>query len=80
VGFRTFDHLIDESFDSETDPKTRLELIVAQVADIIRNGAGAFAAAAGATCKYNAEHLREYNAAQRRQLPDNLLQYLNERP
>jgi hypothetical protein len=24
--------------------------------------------------------LREYNAAQRRQLPDNLLQYLNERP
>ena len=80
AGFRTFSHLIDESFDSETDPDTRLELIVAQVADIIRNGAGAFAAAAGATCKYNAEHLREYNAAQRRQLPDNLLQYLNERP
>jgi hypothetical protein len=79
AGFRTFDHLIDESFDSESCPETRLKLIVEQVADIIRNGAGAFATAAGDTCKYNAEHLREYNAAQRRQLPDNLLQYLNER-
>jgi hypothetical protein len=80
VGFRTFDHLIDESFDLEENPHTRLQLIVAQVADVVKNGAGAFAAAATDTCKYNAEHLREYNAEQRRQLPDNLLQYLNERP
>jgi hypothetical protein len=80
AGFRTFGDLIDESFDLETDPQTRLNLITEQVADIVQNGAEAFAQAASSTCKYNAEHLREYNAAQRRQLPDSLLQYLNERP
>ena len=80
AGFRTFSDLIDESFDLETDPHTRLQLIVAQVQDIVRNGASAFAAAASDTCKYNTEHLREYNREQRAQLPHTLTQYLNERP
>lgn len=76
AGFRTFGDLIDESFDSEPDPETRLNLIVEQVADIVNNGAGAFAAAAQAACLHNQAHLREYNAAQRQALPEQLLEYI----
>lgn len=77
AGFRTFGHLIDERFDTIDDPAQRLALIVDTVGDVIRNGAEDFYRAARDICVYNQNHLREYNAAQRRQLPEDLLQYLN---
>lgn len=79
AGFRTFAHLIDERFDLTDDPAQRLAQIVEQVRDICYNGAGDFYRAAQDVCKYNQQHLREYNAQQRALLPDSLECYLNER-
>jgi len=80
AGFRTFAHLINEQFDTIDDPVRRAEMIVDTVADICYNGAGEFARAAQDVCKYNQQHLIEYNREQRAQLPVLLEQYLNERP
>ena len=79
AGFQTFGHLIDESFDSIDDPKSRADRIVDVVADICYNGAASFLKLAQDVCKYNYQHLREHNARERAELPDRLTQYINER-
>jgi hypothetical protein len=79
AGFRTFGHLIDESFDSIDDPADRANRIVDTVADICYNGAASFLKSAEDVCKYNYQHLREHNARERAELPDRLTQYINER-
>ena len=78
AGFRTFGHLIDESFDHMADPKTRADRLVDTVADICYNGADSFLEAAQDVCKYNYQHLREHNRREREQLPERLAQYINE--
>jgi hypothetical protein len=79
AGFRTFGQLIDESFDTIDDPKSRADRIVDVVADICYNGAASFLEATQDVCKYNYQHLREHNARERAELPDRLTQYINER-
>jgi len=79
AGFRTFSHLIDETFDSIDDPKSRADRIVDVIADICYNGAASFLKAAQDICKYNYQHLREHNARERAELPDRLTQYINDR-
>jgi hypothetical protein len=79
AGFRTFGHLIDESFDSIEDPQARADRVVDTVADICYNGADSFLAAAQDICKYNYQHLREHNCRERKQLSEHLAQYINER-
>jgi hypothetical protein len=79
AGFRTFGHLIDETFDSIDDPTDRANRIVDVVADICYNGAASFLESAEDVCKYNYQHLREHNARERAELPDRLTQYINER-
>jgi hypothetical protein len=78
-GFRTFDHLIDESFDVIDDPQARMERIIEVIADVVRNGSLAFLMASQEVCKYNQQHLREHNRRERAQLPQNLARYINER-
>jgi hypothetical protein len=78
AGFRTFGHLIDETFDSIDDPADRANRIVDVVADICYNGAASFLKSAQDVCKYNYQHLREHNARERAELPQRLVQYINE--
>ena len=78
AGFQTFGHLIDESFDSIDDPKSRADRVVDVVSDICYNGAVSFLEAAQDICKYNYQHLREHNAHERAELPLRLAQYINE--
>jgi len=79
AGFRTFEALIDESFDQIDCPQERLECIISMVDDICANGPAEFWEASRDICKYNQQHLVEYNREQRAQLPRNLLDYINER-
>jgi hypothetical protein len=78
AGFRTFGHLIDESFDMIDNAQDRADAVVATVKDICYNGASSFLTAAREVCKYNYQHLREHNARERNSLPQNLIVYLNE--
>jgi len=79
AGFKTFDTLIDESYDQINTPTARIERIIDTVRDISLNGAANFWEASRDICKYNQQHLVEYNRQQRAELPTLLEQYLNER-
>jgi hypothetical protein len=79
AGFRTFGHLIDESFDSIDDPQQRADRLVEVVEDICYNGARSFMMASEEVCKYNQQHLVEHNQRERARLPQRLEQYLNDR-
>lgn len=79
AGFQTFNSIIDESYDQIDCPHTRLERIIETVRYISRGGAAHFWEASRDICKYNQQHLVEYNKQQRAQLPLQLEQYLNER-
>lgn len=78
VGFRTFGHLIDESFDQIENAQDRANQIVAVVQDICYNGAWEFLSACRDTCEYNYQRLQEYNRQERKQLPNKLKEYLDE--
>jgi hypothetical protein len=77
AGFQTFHTLLDESYDQIDCPQARSERIIDTVRDISLNGAANFWQASRDICKYNQQHLVEYNRQQRAQLPDNLKKYLN---
>jgi hypothetical protein len=79
AGFQTFAHYVDESFDQIDCPHRRAERIIDTVHWIVRNGAAEFWDATRDVCKYNQQHLVEYNQIQRTQLPQQLEQFLNER-
>jgi hypothetical protein len=79
AGFQTFHTLIDEGYDQIDSPHHRSERIIDTVRDISLNGAAKFWEASRDICKYNQQHLVEYNREQRAQLPRNLLNYINER-
>jgi len=79
AGFQTFHTLLDESYDQIDCPQARSERIIDTVRDISLNGAANFWDASRDICKYNQQHLVEYNQQQRTALPILLEQYLNER-
>jgi hypothetical protein len=57
MGFRTFDHVIDESFDSIDNAQQRLDRIVDVVQDLCQQDLSSFLAACQEVCKYNQQHL-----------------------
>ena len=77
AGFRTFSHVIDESFDEIDNAQARADRTVAVIQDIVAQGAGAFARAVADVCAYNYEHLRKHNQQERAALPRALRQYLD---
>jgi len=79
AGFQTFDSIIDERYDQIDCPSARIERIIETVQSISRGGAEHFWEASRGICKYNQQHLVEYNRKQRALLPQQLEQFLNER-
>jgi hypothetical protein len=79
AGFWTFGTLVDERFDQIDCPHDRLNRILDEIDYICQNGASKFWDATRDICKYNQQRLVEYNREQRAQLPQNLLNYIDER-
>lgn len=80
AGFQTFHSVIDESYDRIDCPSTRIKRIIDTMSDICSGDQAAhFWEATRDICKYNQQHLVEYNQQQRAALPTLLEQYLNER-
>jgi hypothetical protein len=78
-GFRTFAHLIDESFDEIDNSQDRIRRIAEVIEDICRQGPECFLHAAEHICKYNYQHLRDYNRGERHQLPHIFYNYIHDR-
>lgn len=80
AGFKTFGTLVDERYDEIDNPTVRMQRIIDSVAWLCQGSHAAdFWEASRDICKYNQQHLVEYNRQQRSELPQNLLNYLNER-
>ena len=70
LGFRTFGHLIDESFDKIDNHQDRLERIIDIVNDLCNNQSlQSFVEAAQDVCKYNQQHLAEFVQKTQTQFP-----------
>ena len=76
LGFQTFGHVIDESFDNIDNPQDRMDRITDTVADLCNQDLASFLAACEDVCKYNQQHLDVFTAETRRSFPDRFFQFL----
>jgi len=79
AGFQTFDSIIDESYDQIDCPHARIKRIIETVRYLVKGDSEYFWEVSRDICKYNQQHLVEYNQQQRALLPQQLEQFLNER-
>lgn len=77
LGFRTFDHLIDESFDQIENSQQRIERIVDVVRDLCSQNLDEFLASAENICKYNQQHLADMRLQVRKEFPERFFQFIN---
>lgn len=78
LGFRTFENIIDESFDTidnDLDRLTRIQHIVEDLCSSERNLID-FLAAARPICDYNQKHLWNMRETVRREFPEKFLQFM----
>jgi len=79
LGFRTFDHLIDESYDSIDNDQDRIDCIIDLIDTLCQQDLPAFLTAAQDVCKYNQQHLVELAPKIRPEFTQRFIQYINER-
>ena len=79
LGFRTFGHIIDESFDSIENSQDRIERIAQVVEDLCQQDLASFLKECYNVCKYNQSHLAEMQVKVRAEFPQQFEQYINER-
>lgn len=78
LGFRTFDHVIDETFDCIESAQGRMDRIIEVVSDLCRQDLTDFLAACQDVCKYNQQHLDEFTKQTRQEFPEKFFQFLNQ--
>jgi hypothetical protein len=76
LGFRTFDHLIDESFDQIEDSQKRIDRIAEVINNLCQQDLPSFLSAAEETCKYNQQHLTHMSTVVRNNFPKQFLQFI----
>jgi hypothetical protein len=79
LGFQTYSHVIDESFDSIENNQDRLDRIAKVVADLCKQDLAAFLKECYNTSKYNQQHHSEMALRVRKEFPERFFQYINER-
>ena len=78
MGFKTFGHLIDESFDQIDNNQERIERIAAVVEDLCQQDLASFYQACYNVCKYNQEHYVEYRHRVPKELPEQFNHFINQ--
>jgi hypothetical protein len=78
LGFRTFSHVIDESFDSIANAQDRMDRITDVVADLCDQDLASFLAACEDVCKYNQQYLDVFTAETRRSFPERFFQFIKQ--
>jgi len=79
LGFRTFAHVIDESFDKIDNNQERLSRIITIVRDLCQRDLSGFISATREVCKYNQQRLSELAPLVRSEFPTQLEKFINER-
>jgi hypothetical protein len=78
LGFRTFNHVIDESFDTIENSQDRMDRIIDTVADLCDQDLASFLAACEDVCKYNQQHLDVFTAETRRSFPERFFHFIKQ--
>jgi hypothetical protein len=76
LGFKTFNHLIDESFDQIINDQDRIDRISQVTEDLCKQDLPAFLSAAEEVCKYNQAHLKELRSNIIRDFPQEFIQFV----
>jgi hypothetical protein len=76
MGFKTFGHVVDESFDSIDNNQDRIERITEVVEDLCQQDLDSFLAECYNVCKYNQEHYAEYRHRVPREFPEQFQQFI----
>jgi len=77
LGFQTFGHLIDESFDEIDNSQDRIERIAEVVEDLCRQDLASFYKECYNTCKYNQQLYTEMRHQVPRELPNQFHQFID---
>jgi hypothetical protein len=77
IGFRTFDHVIDESFDQIENSQDRIERVAQVVEDLCQQDLAKFVQECYNVCKYNQQHYAELRHKVPQQLPDDFLKFID---
>jgi hypothetical protein len=77
LGFKTFGHVIDESFDQIDNHQDRMDRIIDIVDDLCKQDLASFMSACKEVCKYNQQHLLEVVPQWRSQLPEQFFNLIN---
>jgi hypothetical protein len=77
MGFKTFNHVIDESFDTIENNQDRIERIAQVVEDLCQQDLASFYQACQEVCKYNQELYAEYRHRVTREFPEQFFQFIN---
>ena len=78
LGFQTFSHVIDESFDQIDSPTDRAERIISVVKDLCQQDLASFLDSCYNVCKYNQQHLIEIREQIRSGFPERFWQFLQQ--
>ena len=79
LGFQTFGHVIDESFDLIDHHQARMDRIVEVVTDLCQQDLASFLKECYTVCKYNQQRLAELQQEVRQEFPQRFEQFINER-
>lgn len=77
LGFRTFGHLLDESFDQIENDQQRIERTAEVVEDLCNQDLISFLSASQEVCKYNQQHLVELAPRIRQEFSDRFTQFIH---
>ena len=78
LGFQTFGHVIDESFDQIENSTDRLRRIVTVVEDLCRQDLTKFLIECEQVCKYNQQHLDVMRYQVAKEFPQRLFNFIRE--
>lgn len=76
LGFKTFGHVIDESFDQIENNQLRIERIAQVIADLCQQDLAKFLKECYTVCKYNQQHLAEMQVKVRKEFPEQFFQHI----
>ncbi len=78
LGFRTFGHLIDESFDQIDNDQDRITRLSQVIKDLCEQDLASFLLSCRDVCKYNQQHLLEMRQPVVQQFPNRFLDFLRD--
>jgi hypothetical protein len=78
LGFQTFGHLIDESFDLIENNQDRMQRVEQAVINLCQQDLPRFLSAAEEVCKYNQQHLVHTRQHEIQSFPNRLSQFLSQ--